>query len=476
MRDLSGHLAAQLAADRAAPAAVGDVTLTYQGLADRVDALAGSLEGHVTAGDVVALDIRSPVLGLVASLATDRLGAAYLPLDTAAPAGRQRWVVENAAARVVVHQTGPLALEPRPVTATRPAWPLTDPGYVIYTSGTTGRPKGVHVPKRSLVERLDGLLQLPGLRRGGSILAMSPLSFDMSVVELHLPLAAGGTMVTVDPAARRDVDVFDRAVREHRPDVVQATPSFFRLMIASGWRGNPDVALWCGGEALTDELANALHERCGTLWNMYGPTEATVWASACRLAPGQPISLGTDLPGTAVELVDQRGRVLTAAGAEGEIRISGAGIADGYLDATPTETARFAHTATSRTYLTGDRARRADDGSLTFVGRLDNQVKVRGHRVELGEVESTLESHPAVTEAVVVLVDQGDPDTTHLSAAVVTRGGVRVRDLRAWLAERLPAPMLPSTFQVATALPRTSAGKLDRVMISKRLSAGERLS
>ncbi|ASW54321.1 AMP-binding protein [Plantactinospora sp. KBS50] len=476
MRDLSAHLARQLAADGAAPAAVGETTLSYTELADRVGAVVDAVKPFVVAGDVVALDIRTPVLGLVAALAADRLGVAFLPLDTAAPRTRQQWVLDSSAARVVLRETGPLRLEPYPLTPGRPSWPLTDPGYVIYTSGTTGRPKGVHVPKRAHVERLEGLRELPGLRSGGSFLALSPLSFDMSMVEVFLPLVVGGPVVTVDLAARRNAEVFDRAVRDHRPDVVQATPSFWRLMLASGWSGSAELAVWCGGEAMTPELATVLHGRCGALWNLYGPTETTVWASAWQVEPGRPISLGTELPGTTMDLVDTAGEVVAGVGAEGEIRIGGAGIADGYLGGTPADDARFDHTPPGRSYRTGDRARRGDDGTLTFVGRLDTQVKVRGHRVELGEVESTLEAHPAVAEAIVVLVAGDDPEAAHLHAAVVARTAVTVRELRRWLAERLTAAMIPQKIEVATALPRTSAGKLDRVTITTLLAAGRRLS
>jgi D-alanine--poly(phosphoribitol) ligase subunit 1 len=476
MPDLSAYLASQLTEDCTAPAVIGECTLTYEKLADRVEVVVEAVKPLAMAGDVVALDIRTPVLGLVASLAADRLGVAYLPLDTAAPLTRQQWVVDSSAARVVLRETGPSRLEAFPVRARRPAWPLIDPGYVIYTSGTTGHPKGVHVPKHALIQRLEGLRELPGFDRGGSFLALSALSFDMSVVETLLPLAVGGAVVAVDLAARRNVDVFDHAVREYRPDVAQATPSFWRLMLASGWAGSADLTVWCGGEAMTPELAKALHDRCATLWNLYGPTEATVWASAWRVVPGLPICLGTELPGTTLDLVDPDGEVVTGNGVDGEIRISGAGVADGYLDATPAEDARFLGTSTARSYLTGDRAQRGDDSALTFLGRLDNQVKVRGHRVELGEIESTLESHPAITEAAVVLVDRGDPDTAQLIAAVVTRTSVNARDLRRWLAERLPTAMIPQTVLMAAALPRTSAGKLDRVTITNRLTEGRHLS
>ncbi|WP_433389478.1 amino acid adenylation domain-containing protein [Micromonospora sp. KLBMP9576] len=469
---LADHLARRLDTDRDAPAVTGETTLTYGELAEHVDTVATSVAPFVSPGDVVALEVRSPALGLIAALAADRLGVAYLPLDVSAPPPRRQWVLESSAATALLRETGPLRLAAQPLGAGRPVVALTDPGYVIYTSGTTGRPKGVHVPKRSLVERLAGLLAVPGFPPGGSLLAMSALSFDMSIVETLLPLVAGGSMVTLDLAARRDAEVFGRAVRRFRPGVVQATPSFFRLMLASGWAGGSDLTVWCGGEAMTPEVAAALHGCCREVWNLYGPTEACVWASAWRFEPGRPISLGTELPGTTVELVGAGGAVLTGVGAEGEIRISGAGIADGYLAAPPGEDDRFRSTPGTRSYLTGDRARRGPDGSLTFLGRNDNQVKVRGHRVELGEIESALECHPAVTEAIAVLVGRDDPETARLAAVVVSRRRVAARDLRRWLADRLPAPMIPQSIEIAPALPRTSTGKLDRVRVQQVLDAG----
>lgn len=468
--DLSAYVDRQLRLDSSAPATVGTTCLTYEQLADRVETVVDSIRPHVVPGDVVALDIRSPVLGLVAYLSADQLGLAFLPVDVAAPTKRQQWVVENSAARMVLRETEPLHLETCPVDARRPTWPLTDPGYIIYTSGTTGRPKGVHVPKRSLIERLDGLRIWPGFPDGWSILAMSALSFDMSIVEVLLPLAAGGPMVTVDLAVRRNADILGRAVRQHRPGVAQATPSFWRLMIASGWPGSASLTVWCGGEAMTPELAGALYQRCGSLWNLYGPTEATVWASAWQVLPGEPIRLGTEMPGTTLDLVGPTGEVVTAAGAEGELRISGAGIAEGYLGGTPVDDARFDITSAARRYLTGDRARREPDGTLSFLGRRDNQVKLRGHRLELGEIESALESHPAVIEAVVVLVQPDDAERAHLAGAVVARGRVTVRELRRWLGDRLTAVMIPQKLHVLTSLPRTSTGKLDRVEITRCLA------
>jgi D-alanine--poly(phosphoribitol) ligase subunit 1 len=466
--DLSGHLAARLAADHGGPAVTGDLHLTWAQLADRVEETVAALKPLANAGEIVALDIGSPALGLVAALAADRLGVAYLPLDTAAPPMRQQWAVESSAARAVLREVGPLRLEASALTPTQPVLELPDPGYVIYTSGTTGRPKGVHVPKRALVERLNGLQRYPGVP--GSFLALSALSFDMSVVETLLPLAAGQPLVAVDVAARRDVAVFDRAVRTYRPGVVQATPSFWRLMIASGWRGEPGLTIWCGGEALTPDLAEALSQRCGTLWNFYGPTEATVWASAWRVEPGRPISLGAVLPDTVLELVAPDGTVLTAADVEGEIRIGGVGVASGYIGATQAEDARFGGGPAARTYLTGDRARRLPDGGLQFLGRNDNQVKIRGHRVELGEVEAALQSHPGVTEAVALLLGRDDPATARLATVVVADATVTGRDLRRWLTDRLPPAMIPAKVETVNALPRTTAGKLDRVAIAAQMS------
>ncbi|MET8450620.1 AMP-binding protein, partial [Streptomyces sp. NPDC005209] len=343
---------------------------------------------------------------------------------------------------------------------------LADVAYIMYTSGSTGRPKGVAVPHEALVARLLAMARVPGLARGESMAAMTALSFDISLAEMLLPLTVGATLVAAGPEVRMDPEAFAAFVREQAPDVVQATPSFWRLALAGGWRGAPDIRIWCGGEPLTSPLAAQLLSRCSELWNLYGPTEATIWASSLRVEEADRISLGQPLPGGGMCL-----DTWADGGDTGEVLLYGEGLAHGYLGDRELTDRRFHPFETPdgprRVYRTGDRARSGRDGLLEYLGRTDSQIKLRGHRIELGEIESVLEEHPSVTEAVTVVRDADRPERAYLAAYLVTVREVEVGSLRSWLRERLPASHCPLRLTVLDALPRTTAGKVDRVRLTR---------
>jgi non-ribosomal peptide synthetase component F len=279
-----------------------------------------------------------------------------------------------------------------------------------------------------------------------------------------LPLTVGATVVAAPEGTRLDPEIFAAVVRRHAPDILQATPSFWRLAVAAGWAGAPGSDLWCGGEALTSALATQLLSRSRRLWNGYGPTEATIYASAQLVTSPDDVTLGTPMPGT--------GMRLSGEGPEGEILLYGDGLALGYLNRPDLTAERFRPEPTDsgdrRCYHTGDRGRYRPDGTIEFLGRTDGQIKLRGHRIELGEIERTLESHDGISEAVVVVGARDDPSRTHLAAFVVVRPGagpatgLDPRAIRGWLAERLPPVMRPARIELMTALPRTSTGKVDR--------------
>ncbi|HET9896062.1 MAG TPA: amino acid adenylation domain-containing protein [Streptosporangiaceae bacterium] len=446
----------------------GELTELTTQLANRLALLAP----RCGPGDVVALRLPTGEQALVALLAARSIGAAFLPVDITAPEARQEYVIRESGARLVVElgTTGRLVV--RRVDTGRAAAVPPDTAYLIFTSGSTGLPKGVLIPESALEERLEGLAKVPGAPAGTVFLALTALSFDISMAELLLPLTVGGAVAFADPDARLDAMAFAAAVERLKPNVLQGTPSFWHLMLGNGWTGVLDAVIWCGGEALTPELARRLRARCVELWNLYGPTEATIWATAWRCDdPGQ-VSLGGPLPGSACVLIDQAERVVSGAGAEGEIVLGGVGLASGYLDGQRAE--RFAPLPAwpgAHWYRTGDRARYRDDGSLEFLGRDDAQVKYRGHRIELGEIEANLEQHPDVSQAVVVLCHAADPRHSRLSAAVCTAGKVSSAQLRRWLADRVTPAMVPQSVSVFPSLPRTTSGKLDRPAIRAMLEA-----
>jgi amino acid adenylation domain-containing protein len=354
---------------------------------------------------------------------------------------------------------------------------MADVAYVMYTSGSTGRPKGVVVSHDALRSRLAAMALVPGFAAGESFLAMAAISFDISMAELFLPLSTGGCFVAAPPEARLDPAIFARVVAEHRPSVIQATPSFWRLALAWGWGGATAARLWSGGEALTPSLARSLIPRCAQLWNVYGPTETTIWSSAARITTSDSIHLGEPLPGTGLCLEGDDGDLVRAdqPPRQGEILIYGDGLALGYLNRPDLTAQQFRVCRTPdgavQCYRTGDRAHYERDGTLRFLGRLDGQIKLRGHRIELAEIEIVLEEHPAVREAVAVLAHPDQPEMAHIEVWLATDAGVTSRQIQGWLSSRLPASMRPSRLSIVPALPRTVTGKVDRVAIAQWASA-----
>ncbi|WP_341716409.1 amino acid adenylation domain-containing protein [Micromonospora sp. FIMYZ51] len=453
----------QAAQAPSAPAAVGEEGVySYRDLARRVTDLAAVLTERCPPGSMFALETPSPVSGAIAILAAARTGCAVLPMNLEAPPAHRSRILLDARPAAVLRspREGAFELSDPPAAAAGPPSGLpADLAYVMYTSGSTGLPKGVLVPHSALTSRIRAMARIPGLRRGESILAMTALSFDISLAEMLVPLVVGGSFVAVPVEARTDPDAFVEVVQRYAPDVVQATPSFWRLLLAAGEDSVPRLGrIWCGGEPLTPALAGALLDRCDELWNLYGPTEATIWATAARVESPEPITLGHPLPGAEVLLAD------------GEILLYGAGLAAGYLGRPDLTAERFVLRDTPhgprRTYRTGDRGRLASDGSLRYLGRTDGQIKLRGHRIELGEIEAVLEEHPGIFEAVALLREPDRPERCYLAAYVVAGEDLRPDAVRAWLLSRLPASHCPHHVEVVSALPRTTSGKVDRVRLA----------
>ncbi|MFE9427311.1 amino acid adenylation domain-containing protein [Kitasatospora sp. NPDC006697] len=431
----------------------------------------------VRPGDVVGVFVeRSPEL-LAALLGVWRAGASYLPLDPKHAAERTALALADSGAACVLVTAGSAPLLPAAVTAPRVlldpgAEPGTDalpgldrPAYVIYTSGSTGRPKGVLVGHRALAAFLDATGSLVGGTGPDTCwLGLTSVSFDISGLEMYLPLSTGGRLVVPGQRAAEDGAALRELVRAHGVTHLQATPTGWQLLLAGGLSEVP-VAL-VGGEALPLPLARELRARAARLFNMYGPTETTIWSS-CWEVPAEPatVSLGGPLPGTRLRVLDQEGG-LSPFGVPGELVIGGAGVALGYLGNPELTAQRFvpdpwgtasALTPPALMYRTGDLVRYRADGGLEFLGRSDHQVKVRGHRVELGEVEAALLADPGVRQAAAALHGE-------VLVGYVT-GGADPERLRARLAKLLPGYAVPQTVLVLAELPTTPNGKLDRAAL-----------
>ncbi|MGW7446221.1 non-ribosomal peptide synthetase [Kitasatospora sp. NPDC054795] len=441
-------------------------TYTYRDVAALAADLGERTAAKVRPGSVVALDASSRFSGAVGILAANAAGCAVLPLDRQSPPARRARVLDDARPALLLRELaeGEFALEENGLSSPPREPDLGEIAYILYTSGSTGQPKGVMVGHEALIDRLAGLAERPGLAAGESVLAMAALSFDISLVELLLPLTVGASFTVVPEETRADPLAFAELVAGAAPDVVQATPSFWRMLTASAWKGAPGSRLWTGGETLTPSLARELLPRCGELWNVYGPTEGVLWSTAARVDCAERISLGEPVAGVGL-LTDE----------SGELLLYGEGLAHGYLNREELTAERFLHSDTPdgrrRVYRTGDRVARGPDGALVFLGRLDSQVKLRGHRIELGEVEAVLEEHPEVSQAVVLVQDADRPDTAALVAFVVQRAEA---DLQGWLKDRLPPSHHPARITALSALPRTTTGKVDRIGLAAGPAAGDR--
>ncbi|GAA2372522.1 amino acid adenylation domain-containing protein [Dactylosporangium salmoneum] len=444
--------------------------VSYAELAARAGRLAALLEGRCPPGGLVAVCLpRSPDL-VAALLAAWRLGAAYLPLDPEYPPERIALVAEDSRADVVLTERSLVGrfgaarvalVDDAPATADAAPARDTDPedvAYVLYTSGSTGRPKGVAVPHRALGTFLSAMTGIFGDQRDATWLALTSLSFDISALELMLPLTSGGRVVLAPDAALRDGPALLELVEAGGVDHVQATPSGWRLLLEAGFTG-PHVTALVGGEALPVPLAAELRGRVARLVNMYGPTETTIWSSTWEVPPGpRRVAIGGPIAGTRLHVLDDR-LFPVPVGVAGELYIAGDGVTRGYLRRPALTAERFLPDPSgppgARMYRTGDRVRRLPDGGVEFLGRTDNQVKLRGHRIELGEIEAVLGRHPLVRAAAVVVRDE-------TLVAYVAGPAEVAGELPAHAAAVLPPYMVPGTVVVLDELPLTPNGKLDR--------------
>jgi amino acid adenylation domain-containing protein len=429
------------------------------------------------------------VVGLMGIL---KAGGAYLPLDPSYPTERLRFMLEDSQAAVLLTQEK--LIDDRgwrredgdarfKVVCLDRDWTLIEQkkdsnprsgigsdhlAYVIYTSGSTGQPKGVQVSHRSVTNCLIAIGERAGLTNPDRLLAVTTISFDIATLELFLPLLVGGTVIVASPEEAMDGAELLRRLKESSATAMQATPSTWRMLLDARWRGARDFKIFCGGETLSRELAGRLLD-CGTLWNLYGPTESTIWSTVHKVKSGEgPVPIGRPIVNTQIYILDSH-RQPVPIGIPGDVYIGGDGLARGYLNRPELTAEKFisnplSGNSKSRLYQTGDRSKYLADGSIEFLGRIDDQVKIRGHRIELGEVEFVLNQHPAVRACVVVARARDSLLEQSLVGYVVPKQqpAPSVAELRSYLKEKLPEYMIPSVFMPLDDLPLTPNGKVDR--------------
>jgi len=341
--------------------------------------------------------------------------------------------------------------------------------YMIYTSGSTGQPKGVQIEHRSVVNCLCSIGREINLSQRDSWLAVTTISFDIAALELYLPLIGGSKIIVANKDERIDPVQLSARLKFSGVTVIQATPSLWQVLVEPHWESRSGVKILCGGGVLSRQLANQLLERSSSVWNLYGPTESTIWSTMTKVTVAdKPLSIGRPITNTLIYILDACLQAVPI-GIPGDLYIGGDGLARGYLNRPELTSEKFVanpfnNNPNSRLYRTGDRAKYLADGNIEFLGRDDNQVKIRGHRIELEEIENILNRHPAVKESVIVARDRIPSGEKDLVGYVVLNkaSAADLNDVRRFLTIKLPEFMIPNVLMILEALPLMPNGKIDR--------------
>jgi amino acid adenylation domain-containing protein len=469
-------------------------SLTYRELDERSSLLAAYLSRHGVRPDVlVGIYVERSLEMIVGLLGILKAGGAYVPLDPEYPPERLRYLIEDSGVALIVTQTKLIDQLQGLVEATvatvpldgrwhdieseahgapwdRPAVKGENLAYVIYTSGSTGNPKGVMIPHRGLTNVLFSLTRIPGLSAKDRLLAVTTYCFDIAGFELFGPLIVGAHCIIGGAGLSRDPQRFKDEIDRVRPTIMQSTPAVWTMLYQSGWRNEDRIRILCGGEALTDALKEEFLESGCEAWNLFGPTETTIWSTRLQIKRHEPITIGRPLENTRIYIVDENLKPMPI-GVPGELCIAGDGLARGYHGKAALTAERFVDNPFepgARLYRTGDVARWLADGNIEFLGRRDDQVKLRGYRVELGEIESHLANHPAVKSCAVALAALKEHRQLHAFYVRKHHGSAAdARELRDFLKSKLPSYMVPSEFRELDDIPLTPNGKIDRKTLAQ---------
>jgi amino acid adenylation domain-containing protein len=462
-----------------------DEQLTYRALNARANQLARHLtERGVGPDRLVGICMERSLELIVGLLGVLKAGGAYVPLDPEYPPERLALIIADAKLSALLTQDrlierlGEIRV---PVVRIDGDWPAIQRerveaalspvdsenlAYVTFTSGSTGRPKGVQIQHRSVVNFIETIQRTPGLTTNDAFVSVTTISFDISVLELFVPLLTGARLIIAAPDTVRDGTQLARLATRSAATIMQGTPATWRLLLEAGWHGTADFKILIGGQALGRDLATELLRGDTQVWNMYGPTETTIWSTVDRVHPApDAITIGRPIANTQVFVLDRASNPLPA-GVPGELFIGGDGLSRGYRERPELTSTSFVPSpfATGRRlYRTGDRVRYRSDGRVEFLGRIDHQVKIRGFRIELGEIETTLERHPAIRQAFAT-VRQDKSGTERLCAYILPdeQGAPAALELRQFVAGKLPEYMVPSSFTTLKTIPLTPNGKVDR--------------
>jgi surfactin family lipopeptide synthetase A len=455
----------------------GDEVLTYAELQAKSNQLAHFLlaEKAIKSNMLVPIMLDRSVHMLITILAVWKIGGAYVPIDPLYPLERVKIILKDCAARLMITKKSIPHLmdahiecifldnEADNIAKYNRADILNNSSpqnlaYVIFTSGSTGKPKGVLIEHHSLINLLHAMDEHLHITSSDVMLASTAFTFDTSILELFLPLFKGARCVIATHVLSADIDALQENIRKHNISIMQATPSLWRLLLEADWAPNANLKILCGGEMLASDLAKKLLGISQHVWNVYGPTETTIWSTLHKLTKDSvqnAISIGEPLRNTCLKILDEHQHDVV----EGELYIGGDGVARGYLERDELTQTSFINLDNQRFYRTGDLVRRLKNDEIIYLMRNDDQVKIRGYRIELAEIEACLQRHSAIMQACVLAINHNNQQK--LVAYVVIKGEM-VLDTKAWLSKYLPQYMLPHHVMFMSTLPLTSHGKLDK--------------
>jgi amino acid adenylation domain-containing protein len=419
------------------------------------------IKSGIIPGDLVAISLNRSANLIATLLGVLKAGAGYVPIDPAFPQERIEYMLSDSKPKLLItEELLPKLLKHSDVS--RPELPvdLNNTVYVIYTSGSTGQPKGVQVSHGSLTNLALVMNEKFNLSNIDKLLAVTSWSFDVAASEIFAPLVAGATIYLADEKEVKDGLLLKNILQAKNITMMQATPSTWRMLLASGWVGNKNLRVNCGGEAFPLDLAQTLIPTCREVWNMYGPTETTVLSSCKKLTLDMEfVTIGKSMKNTFYYILDEK-LSMKPVGSIGELYIGGLGVAKGYIGKRELTDKKFLNDPFhpgGKMYATGDLARFTFDGEVIWCGRNDGQVKVRGHRIELGEIELKISHYPESGNVFVKVVEiEGEANIV----AYFT-GTSEISKLRSYLRLELPHYMVPNFFVKLDSLPLSPSGKVD---------------
>lgn len=475
--------------------------LTYSKLDHKSYQLASILLANgLKNGQLVGVMLNRTVDLPVALLAIMKAGGTYVPLDPLYPPDRIALIVEDAQLNLFITESSLKSALP-PVDATfitidtvdfytayseaLPSVTIDESAYVIFTSGSTGRPKGVEVTHRGLTNFLWSMKDKPGIKPDDVLLAVTTVSFDIAGLEIYLPLLVGATVVIATTEEAMDARLLAEKIEKEHITFMQATPVTWRMLLITNWHGNKNLKVLCGGEALQQDLSNQLVAHSSEVWNVYGPTETTIWSTIQQvrhheIAEGyEPI--GKAIANTTLYILDNQFKPVPV-GVPGELYIGGDGVAKGYYNRPELTQERFlkdpfAKKPNQFIYRTGDQVKMLHDGTLIYLNRLDNQVKIRGFRIELGEIESAIARFNCIAQNVVIVREDTANNKRIVAYLIPAKNSELDKlELRNYLSSCLPEYMIPAAFVVMEQFPLTPNGKIDRKLLPQPDSENDTVS